>query len=85
VSGPIAVRSFTILQELARSGQGFAFLPAFMLDEDLAHGRLVRCLPDWTSPGTSVFLAFRPGVRKIARIAAVLDVAQEVLPDLLEQ
>ena len=85
VSGPIAVRSFTILQELARSGQGFALLPAFMLDEDLAHGRLVRCLPDWTSPGASVFLAFRPGVRRIARIAAVLDVAQEVLPDLLEQ
>ena len=80
VSGPIAVRNFAILQELARSGQGFAFLPAFMLDEDLSRRRLVRCLPDWTSPGTPVFLTFRPGARRIARIAAILDVAQEVLP-----
>ncbi|MEO1798427.1 MAG: LysR family transcriptional regulator, partial [Pseudomonadota bacterium] len=42
VGGMIAVRSFGILQELARAGQGFAFLPAFMLDDDLASGRLVR-------------------------------------------
>lgn len=84
VTGPIAVRSFSILQELARCGLGLAFLPAFMLGDDLASGRLVRCLPEWASPGASVFVAFRPGVRNIARIAAVLDLAQQVLPELLE-
>lgn len=83
VNGPIAARSFGILQDLACAEQGFAFLPAFMLADDLATGSLVHCLPDWKSPGIPVFLTFRPGVRKIARIATVLDAAQEVLPALL--
>lgn len=84
VSGPIAVRNFGILQELACAGQGFAFLPAFMLDRDLADGRLQRCLPEWASPGAPVYLSFRPGVRNIARIATVLDAAAETLPTLLD-
>lgn len=85
VSGPIAVRSFGILQELVRAGQGFGFLPAFMLDADLDSGKLQRCLPDWASPGAPVYLSFRPGVRNIARISTVLDTAIEILPDLLDQ
>ena len=84
VNGPIAVRSFGILRELARSGQGLAFIPSFMLGDDVQSGELVRCLPDWTSPEAPVFLAFRPGIRKVARVGAVLDVAEEVLPELLD-
>lgn len=84
VSGPVAVLNFTILQELALAGQGFAFLPAFMVERDLAEGRLVHCLPEWRSPGAPVLLTFRPGLRQIARIAAVLDAAEEVLPALLD-
>ncbi|MEM6481501.1 MAG: LysR family transcriptional regulator [Pseudomonadota bacterium] len=85
VGGPIAVRSFNILHELVREGHGFGFLPNFMLEADLASGALVNCLPGWTSPGAPVFLTFRPGVRNVARIAAVLDAAQELLPDLLQK
>ncbi|MEM9044785.1 MAG: LysR family transcriptional regulator [Pseudomonadota bacterium] len=84
VDGPISVRSFNILQELVRSGQGFGFLPAFMLESDLDAGSLIRCLPDWASAETPVYLTFRPGMRNIARVAAVLDAAQELLPDLLD-
>lgn len=84
VEGPIAVRSFSILQDLVRAGQGFGFLPAFMLEHDLKAGNLLRCLPEWSSPGAPVFLTYRPGVRNIARIAAVLDTARVTLPRLLE-
>lgn len=84
VGGPIAVRSFSILQDLVRAGQGFGFLPAFMLDADLSAGTLQRCIPDWISPPAPVHLTFRPGIRNIARISTVLDAAQEVLPALLE-
>lgn len=84
VNGPIAVRSFNILLDLLRAGQGFGFLPSFMLDADLKAGRLQRCLPDWASVGAPVYLTFRPGVRNIARIAATLDAAQDVLPELLD-
>ena len=84
VTGPVAARSFGILQELVGAGQGCGFLPEFMLDDDLRTGTLVRCLPEWASPGAPVFLTYRPGVRNIARIAAVLDGAQEHLPALLD-
>ncbi|MEM6903607.1 MAG: LysR substrate-binding domain-containing protein, partial [Pseudomonadota bacterium] len=84
VNGPIAVRSFTILKELVMAGEGFGFLPAFVLERDLDAARLHLCLPGWASPGTPVYLTFRPGVRNIARIAAVLDTAQELLPQLLD-
>ena len=85
VSGPIAVRSFGILLQLALAGQGFAYLPDFMLGESLKEGRLVRCLPDYASPINPVFLTFRPGARNVARIAAVIETAEELLPQLLER
>ena len=83
VTGPIAVRSFGILRELALAGEGFGFLPDFMLGEDLAAGRLVRCLPEHVSALAPVYLSFRPGARKIARIAAVIEAAEELVPGLL--
>ncbi len=85
VSGPIAVRNFGILLQLALAGQGFAYLPDFMLGESLKGGRFVRCLPAYASPLNPVFLTFRPGARNVARIAAVIETAEELLPHLLER
>lgn len=84
VMGRIAVRSFGVLQQLAVAGQGFAFLPSFMLDEDLASGKLARCVPSFASPPAQVYLTFRPGARRIARVAAVIEAAEELVPKLLE-
>jgi DNA-binding transcriptional LysR family regulator len=83
VSGPIAVRSFGILLDLALAGLGFAFLPEFMLTGPLERGELLRCLPGYASPSTAVFLSFRPGARNIARIAAVIAAAEDLVPSLL--
>lgn len=82
--GTVAVRSFNILRELTGAGLGFGFLPAFMLETDLDTNALKRCLPDWASPGAPVYLTFRSGLRNIARVNAVLDAAQEILPPLLD-
>lgn len=84
VSGPVAVRSFGILLDLARAGQGVAYLPSFMLDDSLRRGALVRCLPDYASPENAVYLTFRPGARNVARIAAVIDVAEACVAGLLD-
>jgi DNA-binding transcriptional LysR family regulator len=83
VSGPIAVRSFSILLDLACAGQGFAVLPQFMLTDAIERGALVRCLPDHASRSTPVFLSFRPGARNIARISAVIEDAESFAPSLL--
>lgn len=83
VSGPIAVGSFGILLGLACAGHGFAFLPEFMLAGALSNGELVRCLPDHASAPIPVFLTFRPGARNIARVAAVISAAEDLVPALL--
>lgn len=84
VTGTMAVRNFTILMELAIAGHGVAFLPNFMLDSAIANGALQRCLPDYSSRALSVFLTFRPGARQVARINAVISLAEKLVPALLK-
>jgi len=83
VSGPFAARSFTVLLDLAVAGQGFAFLPEFMLDEALEKGTLIRCLPEHVSKPYPVYLTYRPGARRVARIDATATLAEELIPDFL--
>lgn len=83
VSGPIAVRSFGILLQLVQAGQGFANLPDFLVREEVRQKRLVRCLTGYSPPTYPVFLTFRPGARNVARIAAVIEAAEELLPTIL--
>lgn len=82
VSGPLAVRNFTILMELAIAGEGYALLPEFMLEEALARGTLVRCLPGYCSRPYPVFLTFRPGARQVARVNETIRLAEEFIPTL---
>ena len=85
MAGPIAVRSFSTLFDLAVAGQGFAFLPDFMLGDALRDGKLVRCLSDYVSRRFPVFLTFRPGARRVARIHATVTLAEELIPKLLSE
>lgn len=83
VSGPFAARNFAVLFDLAVAGQGFAYLPEFMLADALREGKLVRFLPEYVSRPYSVYLTFRPGTRRIARVDAVATLAEELVPRLL--
>lgn len=83
VSGPVASRDFSVLRELAKAGEGFAFLPEFMVCDDLRKGSLVRCLPHDCTPDYPVYLTFRPGIRRIARIDAVIALAEQHAATLL--
>jgi len=83
--GAFGVRSFSILLDLALASQGYAILPDFMLGDALAQGRLVRCLPNHVSREFPVFLTFRPGARRVARIDAVITAAEEFVPGLLSE
>ncbi|MEM9428313.1 MAG: LysR family transcriptional regulator [Pseudomonadota bacterium] len=85
VSGPIAVRNFTILRQLALAGHGFANLPDFLVRDDIKHGRLMRLFSEYDAPLNPVFMTFRPGARNIARIGAVIELAEQVVPELLQR
>lgn len=84
VSGPVCARSFTTLRALVLTGQGLAFLPDFIVRDDIAEGRLVRVLPGYTSRARPIFMTFRPGMRRVARVGAFLNVAEEIVPGLCE-
>lgn len=74
-----AVQDFNVLQRLARSGHGAAMMPDFMVHDDIAAGRLTQVLPDWCSPPVDVMLAYRVGISKISRVAAVMEEAEVAL------
>lgn len=55
-----------------RDGLGIAVLPDFIVDSDLAAGRLVELLPGWAPPAVSLHLVTPPGRLRSARIGALL-------------
>lgn len=54
-----------------------------MVHADIAEGRLVHVLPHWRSPPVDVILAYRVGVSRINRVAAVLKEVQRAVTSVL--
>lgn len=80
-----AVRNFNVLGELASVGQGICYIPSFVARCHVDSGDLVNILPNWRSKQSDVFLAYRPGVDRIGRVKAVLELAKEAIPELIKQ
>jgi len=83
VHGRFGVRGFEALAVAASAGLGIARLPTFVAALRLAEGRLVPVLPGWQPSAVPVFLAYRSGVSRIARVRAVADLALAEIPALL--
>lgn len=47
VAGPFQSNEATVLMQAALAGAGLALLPTYLVDGELASGRLVRVLPAW--------------------------------------
>lgn len=58
---------------LVREGLGVSVLLDYMLREDLAQGRLVRLLPDWTLPGVGVYAVYPASRHVPAKVRALID------------
>ncbi|MCF1742152.1 LysR family transcriptional regulator [Paradevosia shaoguanensis] len=58
--------SSSTLREWALGGLGIVLLPDFCIGEDLAQGRLVRLLPDWSPPGFELNVVY-PDNKHISR------------------
>lgn len=50
VRGQVAFNSVALMRQAALAGLGLAHLPEDLVDVDIQRGRLVRVLPDWSSP-----------------------------------
>ncbi|WP_455274752.1 LysR substrate-binding domain-containing protein [Rhizobium herbae] len=50
VSGPVSSRDFQTASAFTYRGHGIGLLPSTYCDDQIAAGKLVRLLPDWSSP-----------------------------------
>jgi DNA-binding transcriptional LysR family regulator len=77
VSAALAIDATLGVLEAVRAGAGVSVLPDFAVQADLASGRLVRLLPDWSLDSGGIY-AVTPATRfRRARVTAFLDVLVE--------
>jgi len=65
--------SSSSVRELVREGLGVSVLLDYMLREDVAQGRLVRLLPDWTLPGVGLYAVYPASRHVPAKVRALVD------------
>jgi len=82
ITGPLRTDSGDAMMPALRAGLGLAVLPDFIVDEDLAAGRLEAVLADWTMRATALHLLTPPGTRRPARVEALIDFLVERLKRL---
>lgn len=64
----------------AVSGVGVTLLPSFLCADEVLHGQLVRVLPGWSLPETTLWLVY-PSARYLPRaVAAVRDAISRAFP-----
>lgn len=75
----ISSNQMSSLLRAARAGAGVALVPSFLCREDLASGRLVRVLPEWSSPGLPVSLVSPLASTSTARLKIVSEALIEAV------
>jgi DNA-binding transcriptional LysR family regulator len=83
VIGNMAVLGFNALLGGVESGAGVSNLPSFITEHAINEGHIVHCLKQWASLPSPVFLAYRFGAERIARVSAVIEEARKLIPGLL--
>lgn len=73
VDGPIRTDNGEAMLPALRAGLGVAVLPGFIVDEDLAAGRLEAVLPEWSAGASGLHLITPPGTLRPARVEALIE------------
>lgn len=74
VNGPLCTNSVVIIRDAILAGVGVAWLPDYVIGDELRDGRLVRLLPDAKLPPIRVFGIMPKQARQTATVRAVLDI-----------
>jgi DNA-binding transcriptional LysR family regulator len=72
VDGSIRSSAPLALRDLAIAGAGIAYVPDWLVVDDLAAGRLRRVLPAWASLPITASAVYRAELRGDARVTAFL-------------
>jgi DNA-binding transcriptional LysR family regulator len=71
--GRFSINNGDFLSRLAVAGEGIALLPRFIVEDDLAAGRLVEVLPGWSTPEIWLTLFYPPYEQLPLRVATFSD------------
>lgn len=80
-AGPIRADNGDMLRLAALSGAGLILQPEFIVAGDLAAGRLVRVLPDWTSAELGIHALYPSRKHLSAKVRTFIDFVGERLAD----
>lgn len=61
------------VREAVREGAGFSVLPDYLIADDLATGRLIQVLPQWSLPAGGIYAAFPSARFRPAKVRAFVD------------
>lgn len=81
VPGRLMLDAPALMLDAARAGLGLALLAEWHVREDLAAGRLVRVLEDWTPPYPGLALYYPAGRHLPAGLRAFVDLIRELDAD----
>jgi DNA-binding transcriptional LysR family regulator len=73
VGGRLKVNNPQVLHTAALNGDGIEFDPTFIVGPDIAAGRLVRLLPDYTPVETDLNVVYPPGRQLSAKVRSFVD------------
>jgi DNA-binding transcriptional LysR family regulator len=73
IKGPMKADNGDILRLAAVCGAGIAFQPGFIVNDDIAAGRLVRVLPDWHSAEMGVYAVYPSRKHLSAKVRTFVD------------
>lgn len=72
-TGRLSANNGDLLAALVLNGEGIALLPRFIIEADLAAGRIAAVLPDWSAPEIWLTLYYPPYEQLPLRVATFSD------------
>jgi len=79
--GPVSSNSVRMTREATLAGMGIAFLPRFLVAEDIAAKRLVPVLADYVSARLPLYVMFPKGRYTLAKVKAFVDFLAATIND----
>lgn len=79
IAGPIRADNGDIIRLAALGGAGIVFQPHFIVDDDIAAGRLVRVLADWQSAELGVYAVYPSRKHLSAKVRTFVDFLAEAM------
>jgi DNA-binding transcriptional LysR family regulator len=70
---PLRLGSHLAVRDAVVAGAGIAALPGIVARPDIAAGRLVRVLPDWSTPRKAIYFVYPSAQSVTARLRAFID------------